>query len=76
PLLGRGAVRPRWPPPAVGPYAVTSYGSALTEPHGRVHWSGTETAGEWVGTLNGAVLTGLRTAKQVARRLGVEGASA
>ncbi|MER7190658.1 flavin monoamine oxidase family protein [Streptomyces flaveolus] len=66
---------PGGPHPAVGPYAVTSYGNALTEPHGRVHWSGTETAGEWVGTLNGAVLTGLRTAKQVAQRLGVEGAS-
>ncbi|AVH94301.1 flavin monoamine oxidase family protein [Streptomyces sp. WAC00288] len=66
---------PGGPHPAVGPYAVTSYGSALTEPHGRVHWSGTETAGEWVGTLNGAVLTGLRTAEQVAQRLGVEGAS-
>ncbi|MFF7848074.1 flavin monoamine oxidase family protein [Streptomyces sp. NPDC007910] len=66
---------PGGPHPAVGPYAVTSYGSALTEPHGRVHWSGTETAGEWVGTLNGAVLTGLRTAKEVAQRLGVEGAA-
>ncbi|MEV5665797.1 flavin monoamine oxidase family protein [Streptomyces flaveolus] len=66
---------PGGPHPAAGPYASVSYGSALTEPHGRIHWSGTETAGEWVGTMNGAVLTGLRTAKQVAQRLGVEGAS-
>ncbi|NUS87399.1 MAG: flavin monoamine oxidase family protein [Streptomyces sp.] len=66
---------PGGPHPAAGPYASVSYGSALTEPHGRIHWSGTETAGEWAGTMNGAVLTGLRTAKQVAQRLGVEGAS-
>ncbi|MET7508055.1 flavin monoamine oxidase family protein [Streptomyces albidoflavus] len=66
---------PGGPHPAAGPYAVTSYGSALTEPHGRVHWAGTETAGEWAGTMNGAVLTGLRTAEEVAQRLGVEGAS-
>ncbi|MFJ3660059.1 flavin monoamine oxidase family protein [Streptomyces sp. NPDC090119] len=67
---------PGGPHPAVAPFASTSYGSALTEPHGRIHWAGTETAGEWVGTMNGAVLTGLDTAEQVARRLGVEGAQA
>ncbi|MFG3044903.1 flavin monoamine oxidase family protein [Streptomyces sp. NPDC048241] len=67
---------PGGPHPAVAPFASTSYGSALTEPHGRIHWAGTETAGEWVGTMNGAVLTGLDTAEQVARRLGVEDAQA
>ncbi|MFJ8424769.1 FAD-dependent oxidoreductase [Streptomyces sp. NPDC094021] len=53
-----------------------SYGSALTEPHGRIHWAGTKTTGEWVGTMDGAVLTGPETAEQVARRLGVEGTRA
>ncbi|MYZ06822.1 NAD(P)-binding protein [Streptomyces sp. SID2999] len=67
---------PGGPHPAAPPYASVTYGSALTEPHGRVHWAGTETAGEWVGTLNGAVLTGLDTAEQVARRLGAEGTQA
>ncbi|WP_134731637.1 flavin monoamine oxidase family protein [Amycolatopsis nivea] len=62
---------PGGPNPAVPPYASGSYGSALAEPHGRVHWAGVETAGEWAGTMNGAVLTGQRAAEQVARQLGV-----
>ncbi|MER7915960.1 MULTISPECIES: FAD-dependent oxidoreductase [unclassified Streptomyces] len=57
-------------------YTSVSYGSALTEPHGRIHWAGTKTTGEWVGTMDGAVLTGPETAEQVARRLGVEGTRA
>ncbi|MEU7046654.1 FAD-dependent oxidoreductase [Streptomyces varsoviensis] len=61
---------PGCPNPAVSPYASVSYGSALTEPHGRVHWAGVETAGEWAGTMNGAVLTGRRAAERVAQRLG------
>ncbi len=54
---------PGGPHPATGPHATVSYGKALTEPHGRVHWAGTETAGEWAGTMNGAVLAGQRTAE-------------
>ncbi|MFF8404053.1 flavin monoamine oxidase family protein [Streptomyces sp. NPDC015684] len=57
---------PGGPNPAVAPYATTSYGKALTEPHGRIHWAGTETAGEWAGTMNGAVLTGQGAAERVA----------
>lgn len=60
---------PGGPNPAVPPYATTSHGSALTEPHGRIHWAGSETAGEWAGTMNGAVLTGQRTAERIAQRL-------
>ncbi|WP_031004295.1 flavin monoamine oxidase family protein [Streptomyces sp. NRRL F-5727] len=56
---------PGGPNPAVAPYATTSFGKALSEPHGRVHWAGSETAGEWAGTMNGAVLTGQRTAESV-----------
>ncbi|UMP03334.1 flavin monoamine oxidase family protein [Amycolatopsis sp. EV170708-02-1] len=63
---GEEPFAPGGPNPAVAPYATTSYGPALTEPHGRVHWAGTETAGEWAGTMNGAVLTGQRTAERVA----------
>ncbi|WKG05498.1 flavin monoamine oxidase family protein [Mycolicibacterium sp. HK-90] len=63
---------PGGPHPAAPPYASVSYGDALTEPHGRIHWAGTETAGEWVGTMNGAILTGLRTAEQITQRLGAE----
>ncbi|MCA1272528.1 FAD-dependent oxidoreductase, partial [Streptomyces sp. 7G] len=53
------------PNPAVAPYATTSFGKALSEPHGRIHWAGSETAGEWAGTMNGAVLTGQRAAENV-----------
>ncbi|MGV9356020.1 flavin monoamine oxidase family protein [Streptomyces misionensis] len=56
---------PGGPNPGVAPYATTSYGKALTEPHGRIHWAGTEAAGEWAGTMNGAVLTGQRAAERV-----------
>ncbi|MER6973704.1 flavin monoamine oxidase family protein [Nocardioides sp. NPDC000445] len=60
---------PGGPNPAVAPYATTSYAGALTQPHGRVDWAGVETAGEWAGTMNGAVLTGLRVAERVAARV-------
>ncbi|MFJ9390926.1 flavin monoamine oxidase family protein [Nocardioides sp. NPDC101246] len=60
------------PNPVVAPHASTRYGSALTEPHGRIHWAGTETAGDWTGSMNGAVLTGQRAAEQVAERLRAE----
>jgi monoamine oxidase len=56
---------PGGPNPAVAPHATVTYGSALTESHGRVHWAGTETAGEWAGCMNGAVLTGQRAAERI-----------
>ena len=64
---------PGGPHPAAPPFASVNYGEALTTPHGRIHWAGTETAGEWVGTMNGAILTGLHTAEQIAQRLDVAG---
>ena len=54
------------------PYATTSFGPALTEPHGRLHWAGTESAGEWAGCMNGAVLTGQRAAERVGALLASE----
>lgn len=60
---------PGGPNPAVSPYASTRYGGIMTEPHGRVEWAGTETAGEWTGSMNGAVLSGQRVAETVAARL-------
>ncbi|MFT4264952.1 MAG: flavin monoamine oxidase family protein [Nocardioides sp.] len=60
---------PGAPNPAVAAYASTLYGSVLAEPHGRVHWAGTETAGEWTGSMNGAVLSGQRAAADVAQLL-------
>jgi monoamine oxidase len=60
---------PGGPNPAVAPYASVTYARFLTEPHGRVEWAGTETAGEWAGCMNGAVLTGQRAAERIAARL-------
>lgn len=68
---GTEAFAPGGPHPAAPPYATVTYGEALTEPHGRIHWAGTEAAGEWVGTMNGAVLTGLHTADRIADLLRV-----
>lgn len=62
---GQEAFAPGGPNPAVGPFAITTYGPALAEPHGRIHFAGSETAGMWAGTLNGAILTGQRAAHEV-----------
>lgn len=63
---GQETFAPGGPNSKVGPFAITTYGSALAEPHGRIHFAGSETAGMWAGTLNGAVLTGQRAAREVA----------
>lgn len=47
------------------PGILTSFGSALREPCGRIHWAGTETATEWVGYFEGALQSGTRAAKEV-----------
>lgn len=39
-------------------------------PTGRVHWAGTETAGDHPGYLDGAIESGLRVAKEVEKALG------
>ena len=51
------------------PGAWTSYGAALREPVGRIHWAGTETATEWAGYIDGAVRSGERAAAEVIARL-------
>ena len=52
-----------------GPGTLTTFGEALREPCGRIHWSGTETATEWMGYLDGAIQSGQRAAEEVATRL-------
>jgi monoamine oxidase len=47
------------------PGALTSYGPALREPIGRIHWAGTETADVWNGYIEGAVRSGERAAGEV-----------
>lgn len=40
---------------------------SLRQPHGRVHWCGTETSTHWAGYLSGAVQSGRRAACEVMR---------
>lgn len=43
----------------------------LRQPHGRVHWCGTETSTHWTGYLSGAVQSGRRAACEIMRIRGV-----
>ena len=47
------------------PGVWTSYGTALREPVGRIHWAGAEYAVEWSGYMEGAVRSGHHTAEEV-----------
>lgn len=47
------------------PGVWTSYGQALRQPVGRIHWAGTETSPIWVGYMDGAVRSGERVAAEV-----------
>jgi monoamine oxidase len=47
------------------PGVLTSYGTALRAPVGRIHWAGTETAEVWNGYMDGAVRSGERAAEEV-----------
>jgi monoamine oxidase len=52
------------------PRVWTTYGHAIREPHGLVHWAGTETSAFWNGKLEGALLAGERAAAEVLAGLG------
>ena len=47
------------------PGVWTSFGQALREPIGRLHWAGTETATVWTTFMEGAVQSGERAADEV-----------
>jgi len=47
------------------PGFMMDHGSALSEPVGRIHWAGTETATSWTGYMDGAVESGERAAREV-----------
>jgi monoamine oxidase len=51
------------------PGALTSYGAALREPVGPIHWAGTETAQIWNGYMDGAIESGERAAREILQRL-------
>jgi monoamine oxidase len=49
--------------------AWTSYGPALREPIGRLHWAGAEYATVWNGYMDGAVRSGQLAAREALERL-------
>ncbi|MCH9732040.1 MAG: flavin monoamine oxidase family protein [Actinomycetia bacterium] len=51
------------------PSIWTQFGPQLREPHGLVHWAGTETATHWNGYIDGAISSGKRAAQEVSARL-------
>ena len=63
----------RWtmgsPVAATQPGATVAFGSSIREPHGRVHWAGTETSTYWSGFMDGAVRAGQRAAAEVSAQL-------
>jgi monoamine oxidase len=48
----------------------TSFGAALREPIGPLHWAGTETAIEFPGQMEGAIRSGERAAREVLASMG------
>ncbi len=51
------------------PGLITSHGSEIRKPFGRVHWAGTETSTYWSGFMDGAVRAGERAAREVLETL-------
>jgi monoamine oxidase len=49
----------------LAPSTLTSYGSAMSEPVGRIHWAGSEMAAKWTGYFEGAVQAGYAAAHAV-----------
>ncbi len=58
----RGCSMAHW-----SPGILTTYGSLLRQPFGRVHWAGTETASISYGAIDGAVRSGERVAGEIVR---------
>ena len=52
------------------PGVLTSFGSVLRDPVGRVHWAGTETATRSNGFVDGAVRAGERAAEEIMLLMG------
>ena len=52
------------------PGILSSVGDAIRQPHGRVHWAGTETSDRWAGYIDGAIRSGERAASEVLGRYG------
>jgi monoamine oxidase len=53
----------------LAPGVLGSYGPALREICGQIHWAGTETAAVWAGYMDGAIRSGERVAREVTAAL-------
>ena len=53
----------------MGPHTMMSFGHLLRVPVGDIHFAGTETSTAWNGYMEGAVLSGERTAHEVLESL-------
>jgi monoamine oxidase len=51
------------------PGIMTTVGKVIRQPHGRIHWAGTETSTKWMGYIDGAIRSGERAAGEVLERL-------
>lgn len=49
----------------MAPGIMTTLGRVIRQPHGRIHWAGTETAAKWMGYVDGAIRSGDRAAGEV-----------
>ncbi len=54
------------------PGIMTTVGKVIRQPHGRIHWAGTETSTKWMGYIDGAIRSGERAAAEVLVRLKAE----
>lgn len=50
---------------SMGPGVMTTLGKTIRQPHGRIHWAGTETATKWMGYIDGAIRSGERAAAEI-----------
>lgn len=50
---------------SMGPGVMTTLGKFIREPHGRIHWAGTETSTRWMGYIDGAIRSGERAAEEI-----------
>jgi monoamine oxidase len=53
---------------SMGPGVMTTIGKVIREPHGRIHFAGTETATKWMGYIEGAIRSGERAAEEILAR--------
>jgi monoamine oxidase len=52
----------------MAPGVMTLFGDQIRESVGRLHWTGTETATEWIGYMDGALQSGIRAANEILSR--------